>query len=259
MSFAHCFRIDLIQTQLSVALQRFVQGPLSYQKHFAAMANMADEELAEAIQDVQMEALAEESAAADEELAEAIQDVQMEALAEEMAEESAEDKELAEIKADPMEAVAEEMVDETAAADGELTEGWEHLSRGELVHDVCYLFARVLQDYVDMAENVEELCNFAVAMVSKWFLEDGDYKKFAVKHKGIEVDVRAMLWQILQENFEDKSEGEDGEDGEEDSEIGEDSKDGEEQCITPGPNTTQANINKFFDKNARYLNLNKFA
>ena len=145
-----------------------------------------DEELA----DVQMEALAEEMRPEEVMVAEAeaIVDV-MEALAEEMM---------------PQEVMVEEMMagESAAADDGEL-HGWEHLSRGDLVHDLAHLTEQCLFNHeMFITENVDDLCGYALAMVSKLFLNDDEYKKFAVKHNGIEVDVRALLEQLLRENYD---------------------------------------------------------
>ena len=222
------------------------------------MANMADEELAEFLRAAAMEDLTEadlaEKSAADEEFPEEIKAVPTEALAEMMAEESAADEELAEeIKAVQMEALAEEIVAEEGAAadDGELTQqGWEHLSRGDLVHDLCYSTMKVLLNF-EMPENVEELCDYAVAMVSNLFLKDDDCKKFAVKFKGIETDMKTMLWQILRENFylfEEKKDGEsDGEESTMDIESDEESVEDLE---------IDAKANIAGNANARYLNIN---
>ena len=218
------------------------------------MANMADEELAEFFSSAAMEDLTEadlaEKSAADEEFPEEIKAVPTEALADE----SAADEELAEeIKAVQMEALAEEIVAEEGAAadDGELTQqGWEHFSRGDLVHDLCYTTMKVLLNF-EMPENVEELCDYAVAMVSNLFLKDDDYKTFAVKFKGIETDMKTMLWQILHGNFylfEEKRDGEsDGEESTMDIESDEESVEDLE---------IDAKANIAGNANARYLNIN---
>ena len=155
---------------------------------------------------------------ADEELAEAIRDVQMEALAEEM---MPEEVMVAEMMAEETEAIVdvlEALAEESAAADnGEsIHEGvpLESLSRQDLVMNTVLGVLGPLEDVFDLEvetlQDLEEFSEYAVALVSKAFadlswmdesLMADSWKEVLKKNEGLEADVKAMVWQVVHDHY----------------------------------------------------------